>query len=115
VELLEVQMELARRDSRYVCWLSWVEENGFIKAYPRRRLSAQAHTTISKTFKKLGGRFVWHNGESYFELAKEPRAQNNKIAEACRKLVEEGIFGRQAFVAGKPQSWGFKEKKEASS
>jgi hypothetical protein len=92
LELIEVQMELARRDSRLVTRLEWTEDNGFIKAYPRRKLSMQAHTAISKTFKRLGGRFVWHDGASYFELAKEPRTHNNKIAEACRKLVEDELF-----------------------
>ena len=93
MELIEVQMELAKRDSRYVCWLEWIDENGFIKAYPKRKLSMQVHTDISKTFKKMGGRFVWHNGEEYYELAKEPRQQSGRIALACRKLVSEGIFG----------------------
>jgi hypothetical protein len=93
LELIEVQMELARVDSRLVTRLEWIEDNGFIKAYPRRKLSMQAHTAISKTFKRLGGRFVWHDGASYFELAKQPRAHNNNIAEACRKLVSEGVFG----------------------
>jgi len=93
VELIEVQMALANMDSRLVTRLEWIDHNGFIKAFPRRKLSAQAHTDISRFFKSLGGRFVWHNGASYFELAKQPRAQNNKIAEACKKLVAEGIFG----------------------
>ena len=92
MELIEVQMQLASVDSRYVCWLEWIDENGFIKAYPKRRLSMQAQTNISKTFKRLGGRFAYHKGRAYFELAKEPRACSNKIAEACRKLVEDGLF-----------------------
>ena len=93
MELIEVQMALASVDSRYVCWLEWIDERGFIKAYPKRKLSMQAHTNISKTFKKLGGRHVFWNGREYYELAKEPRAQSGNIAEACRKLVSEGIFG----------------------
>jgi len=93
MELIEVQMELAKRDSRLVTWLEWTDDNGFIKAYPKRPLSMQAQTSISKTFKRLGGRFAYHKGRAYFELAKEPRAQSGKIAVACRKLVDQGIFG----------------------
>ena len=93
MELIEVQMELASVDSRLVCWLEWIDENGFIKAYPKRKLSMQAHKNIKKFFNKLGGRHVFWDGEEYYEVAKEPRAQSGRIALACKKLVDEGIFG----------------------
>ena len=86
-------MELAKRDSRLVRWLEWKDENGFIKAYPRRNLSMQARKAIKKVFKGLGGRHVFWNGREYYELAKEPKQQSGKIALACKKLVSEGIFG----------------------
>ena len=98
MELIKVQMALASVDSRLVCWLEWKDENGFIKAYPRRRLSMQARKAIKKVFKGLGGRHVFWDGEEYYELAKMPRLQSGRIALACRKLVDEGIFGKEASI-----------------
>ena len=94
MELIEVQIELARIDSRYVCWLEWTDNNGFIKAYikRKRKWSMQAQSDTSKVFRELGGGFVVHDGERYFEVAKKPRAQRGGIAEAGKQLLAEGIY-----------------------
>lgn len=82
-------MALARIDSRYVCWLAWSDDNGFVKATAKRRLSMQARSAILKVFEGLGGGFV---RGGYFEVAKQPRAQRGTIAEAGKRLLQEGIF-----------------------
>ena len=54
--------------SYYAKMLDWQRDGDFIKAVPNRELSDAAHKTISKTFKRLGGKFVSYRGQTYFEL-----------------------------------------------
>ena len=91
MELIEVQMELAKIDARYVCRLEWTDNNGFVKAYPKRKLSMQAQLAIVKVFERLGGGFV---RGGYFEVAKERRRQRGNVAEAGRQLLAEGIYAK---------------------
>jgi hypothetical protein len=73
MNLCDVQAQLRDKNPYYVNMLSWKQENGYIKATPRKPLSNLAHNTIKKTFERLGGNYVWHAGNAWFELVLEEK------------------------------------------
>lgn len=52
----------------YVEMLDWREDNGIVKAFPKKSLSDKAHREILKAFKEWGGKFVSWNGQSWYEI-----------------------------------------------
>lgn len=52
----------------YVDMLTWKQQDGIIKATPKKTLSDLAHKSIEKVFSRLGGKFVSHAGQTWFEL-----------------------------------------------
>jgi len=70
--LATVQSLVAECSPAYVKMLVWSEKNGTIKAKPRKPLSDLAHSKVLKVFRSLGGAFVNHNGECWYEIA-EPK------------------------------------------
>ena len=90
MEILELQMELAKVDPRYVDWLRLEKKDGIIKGYPTRKLSIEASTAISKFFKRHGGRFV---ADGYYELADRPaHTASASLTEAYLRIRETGIY-----------------------
>ena len=71
MSLCDVQATLRDIAPNYVHMLTWKQENGYIKATPHKPLSNLAHNTINKVFTRLGGKYVWHAGNAYFELVLE--------------------------------------------
>lgn len=52
----------------YAEMLEFAEENGILKAFPKKPLSDKAHREIKKAFKRWGGKYVRWNGRDWFEL-----------------------------------------------
>ena len=73
MNLCDVQATLRDINPNYVNMLSWKQENNYIKATPHKPLSNLAHNTIKKAFEHLGGKYVWHAGNAWFELVLEEK------------------------------------------
>ena len=76
----------------YVDMLSWTVDHGIVKAAPKKPLSNLAHESISKVFQHLGGNYVSHAGQAWFELVVlEERgsllADNSKIPQGTARLT----------------------------
>lgn len=77
----------------YANKLKWTQQNGVIKATPKRKLSQVAHNVIEKTFKRAGGSFVNNNGNWYFELVLRPRQESDSaVSRAFHEIMKEGMF-----------------------
>jgi len=65
LELADVKAAVGAHYSEF---LSWKQNGNIVKAYPRWPLSEMAFKTIKRAFKRLGGKFVSHQGQAWFEL-----------------------------------------------
>ena len=74
MDLIEVQARIRAVNPYYVDMLAWTQENGIIKATPRKPLSDLAHVSISQVFHRLGGRYASADGKAWFELRLEQTA-----------------------------------------
>ena len=77
---------------QYRNMLVWHKSNGVIKATPKKTLSDTAHKTVLKAFKRVGGKYVSHNGEHYFEVCPRKEYSSSLVAEAFFELQRNGIF-----------------------
>lgn len=77
---------------RYRNMLVWHRQNGVIKATPKKMLSDAAHKTVLKAFKRVGGKYVSHNGQHYFEVCPRKECSASVIAEAFFELQRNGVF-----------------------
>jgi len=73
----------------YAELLDWREENGVIKAIPKKPLSDAAHKHVLRAFKKWGGGYVRHDGVAYFEAVLKPRRASTPVAEKIKRAWEE--------------------------
>ena len=74
----------------YAEMLEWTQENGYVKAFPKRPLSDRAHKIILVAFRKWGGKFVRHDGVAYFEVAVDkPTSTSTKVAVDVKRAYEE--------------------------
>lgn len=72
--LEQVKDAVSRYFPCYVDMLRWQQHGNVITAVPKRQLSDQAFSIVSRVFKRLGGRYVRRQGTSYFELVVKVRA-----------------------------------------
>ena len=68
MDLSDVKAAVSDVNPYYADLLTWEQQHGIIKAIPKKRLSDSAHRAILKTFQKLGGNYVSHAGQAWFEL-----------------------------------------------
>lgn len=74
----------------YAEMLNWRVENGFVKAYPKRKLSDAAHKWVLKVFRGWGGGYVRRNGVAYFEAALQAVSSvSTQTATYIKKAYEE--------------------------
>ena len=95
MNLCDVQATLRDINPNYVNMLTWKQENGYIKATPHKPLSNLAHNTIQKVFNRLGGKYVWHAGNAYFELVLEEKdpCANESASPPGKDELHNGVDG----------------------
>jgi len=71
VDLAGVMTRVRDVNPYYVDMLTWKQQDGIIKATPKQPLSELAFNTVKRIFKRLGGKFVSHAGQAWFELVLE--------------------------------------------
>ena len=96
VDLAALKALVASQDRRYPGWLDWQQRGNAIIAKPKIRLSDSAHKAILKVFRKIGGRYVSHNGEYYFEYVCGSADPSMPVAvdikRAYEELMKTGVF-----------------------
>jgi len=92
LNLSTLQALVAQQDCRYPGWLTWEQRDNVIIAKPKFPLPDNAHKAILKVFRRVGGRFVSHNSEHYFEYVDKPTSSVSPMAKAYEQLQKEGFF-----------------------
>jgi len=75
----------------YAEMLKWTQENGIIKAFPKRKLSDKAHKNVLAAIRKWGGKYVSHNGQRYYEivLGRDPVSASTQTSVNVKRAYEE--------------------------